>query len=292
MSRVNSANYLLIDGVLRPDALSALYQRTEALEIEPLYLKTRWAAVHDLGPILVSIQGATSLIDETLDTAAGRPDASLLHSDASIGSVADHLRCFIAPPDVLGGNGLLRFADPLVTRHWLDSYRGAHLDAVLGPISTWHVPEKNHVWERSERPVWRSFSRQAIHSGSLDSLGRLGESQLSALDQAARWTLIEQLYRSLEKRLPRHLARVDNGQLGRWFNERLDDAQAWGLVSKRSLAIWVECSLSWGDDFISDPSGPYQQWLARTPDAHRLAPELRIQQMDIYCQSLEFNKDA
>ncbi|MDD2058470.1 DUF4123 domain-containing protein [Pseudomonas sp. GD03860] len=292
MSSVSSANYLLIDGVLRPDALSALYQRTEVLEIEPLYLKTRWAPLHDLGPILVSIHGSANLVDETLDNATRQADASLLHSDASMSNVADHLRRFIDPPDVLGGNGLLRFADPLVTHHWLDSYQGAHLDAVLGPISTWHVPQSPHAWERSELPVWRSFARQAAQPGWVDSLGRLGEGQLSALDQAARWKLIEQLYRSLEKDHPRHLARVDKGQLNRWFNERLDQAQAWGLGSERSVAIWVEFSLRWGDDFTSRLDAPYQQWLARTPDAHRLATELRIQQMERDGLALELNEDA
>ncbi|MCF5602739.1 DUF4123 domain-containing protein, partial [Pseudomonas syringae] len=40
---MNLANYLLIDGVLRPDAIKQVYQRAEPMEIMPLYLGTRWS---------------------------------------------------------------------------------------------------------------------------------------------------------------------------------------------------------------------------------------------------------
>lgn len=51
--KMNQANYLLIDGLLRPDAVKQLYQYDEPIEIAPLYLGTRWAEIMDLGPVLV-----------------------------------------------------------------------------------------------------------------------------------------------------------------------------------------------------------------------------------------------
>ncbi|MGY2258843.1 DUF4123 domain-containing protein [Pseudomonas sp. SDO55104_S430] len=285
VNRVSQANYLLIDGVLRPDALARLYQRGEPLEIVPLYLGTRWSELQDLGPILVSLQGPSTLIGEEYQQA----DASLLSSRAPLQVVADHLRRFIAPPDVLGGSGLLRFADPLVARHWLESYQGTHLDGILGPIEAWHVPEGQHSWESAPQSVWRSFLRAGPAPDGVNTL--LGEGQLKALNRAGRWQLSERLNHSLEQREPLLLAELDESTRTQWFDQRLDEAEAWGLSSECSLAIWVEYSVRWGIGFAFQSDGPYQRWLLHNPDALQLAPELRIQRMDNDCLPTENHKD-
>ncbi|KAF1019041.1 MAG: hypothetical protein GAK37_03750 [Pseudomonas sp.] len=292
MNSPSHANFVLIDGVLRPDAIAPLYQRGEPLEIEPLYLGTRWEALHDLGPILVTVRGPSSLISETCQHALQQADACLLYSRASMKTVADHLRRFMAPPDVLGGNGLLRFADPLVARYWLGSYAGVHLDAILGPIDAWHAVENPHAWDGAARGEWRSVVRADAPPEWVEAWAHLGEAQLSALDRAARWRFMERLYGSFQHSHPEHLAHIDNSQLTQWFDDRLDEAQAWGLASERGLAIWVEYSLRWGAGFTAHADGPYQHWLARTPQALELAPELRIQQMDNDCLNVEILKEV
>ena len=291
MSSPSHANFLLIDGVLRQDAAASVYQRGESLEVWPLYAGTRWQALHDMGPILVALQGPSDLISETCQNAFRQADASLLYSRAPVQVVAAHLRRFIAPPDVLGGNGLLRFADPLVTRHWLGSYQGTHLDAVLGPIDAWHIPETQHSWELGQPHEWRSFYRAAPAPEWADIYAQLGDVQLRALDQAARWRFMERLNQSFERSHPRHLARLNKSARTQWFDQRLNEAEAWGLSSDRSLAIWVEYSLRWGAGFILQPDSPYQQWLADTASALKLAPELRIQQMDNDCLAIELNEE-
>lgn len=97
--------------------LVSIYSPVEPLDIEPLYRGARWTQLSELGPLLVAIQGSPRLIHDTWQGAARRADASLLDSPAPMISVAEHLRRFIAPSDVLGSKGLLRFADPLVTRY-------------------------------------------------------------------------------------------------------------------------------------------------------------------------------
>lgn len=291
MSYPSNANFLLIDGVLRPDAIPSLYQLGEPLEIEPLYLGTRWAELKDLGPILVKPSGSTSLLTRTYQNADQQIDASLLFSRAPISIVADHLRRFIAPSDVLGGNGMLRFADPLVTRHWLGSYQGEHLDAILGPIESWSMPEELHSWGATTSAQWVSFQRKSPTSWK-DNYALLGQPQLDALAQAARWQFIERLHDNFEQYHPRPLSTLDESIRTEWFSQRLDEAQAWGLSSERSLAIWVEYNLRWGAGFSESPKGPYQDWLARTPEAPRLAPEIRIQQMDNDCLDIEINKEV
>lgn len=292
MKSSSQANLLLIDGVLRPDAIASLYQRGEPLEIQPLYIGTRWQELHDLGPILVSIQGSSNLIGETYQSALHQADACLMSSSAQINVVANHLRRLIAPPDVLGGKGLLRYADPLVARYWLGSYQSKHLDAILGPIDAWHVPKSEHSWEVVKRPEWQSFHRESPPLEWVDAYAQLGEVQLNALDQAARWRLKERLHLSLEQNHPEALTLIPKSQMTQWFDDRLDEAKAWGLASERSLAIWVEYSLRWGAGFTQRPDEPYQNWLARTPNALKLAPELRIQKMDDDCLDIEMNKEV
>jgi hypothetical protein len=292
MSSPSQANFLLIDGVLRQHAAASLYQRGEALEVWPLYIGTRWQALHDLGPILVVLQGPSDLISETCQSAFQRADASLLYSRAPVQVVAAHLRRFITPPDVLGGHGLLRFADPLVTRHWLGSYQGKHLDAVLGPIDAWHIPENPHSWELEPPAQWRSFHRAAPAAEWADIHAQLGHAQLGALDRAARWRFMERLNQSLERSHPQRMAQLDKGTRTQWFDHRLDEAEAWGLSSERSLVTWFEYSLRWGTGFTLRPDTPYQQWLATTAGALKLAPELRIQQMDKDCMAIEITEEV
>lgn len=291
MNNLSQANYLLIDGVLRPKASQLLYQRGEPLEVLPLYIGTRWQELHDLGPILVALKGSTSLINEVCQSAFKKADASLLCSRAPLHAVAEHLQRFIAPTDVLGGTGLLRFADPLVTRSWLGSYQGSFLDAILGPIEAWHIPEIAHTWELAQPSEWRSVLRAAVPPEWVGTYALLGNAQLAALDQAARWRFMERLNQSFEKSHPELIARLDKQSRTQWFDQRLDEADAWGLSSERSLAIWVEYSLRWGSGFTLRPGTPYQQWLDRTPEALKLAPELRIQQMDNDCLAIEIDED-
>ena len=61
---MNSGNYLLIDGVLCPDALRQLYQRGEPLSIKPLFLGTRWEPLKEQGPILVQAHAPSRLMEE------------------------------------------------------------------------------------------------------------------------------------------------------------------------------------------------------------------------------------
>lgn len=292
MNTTPQANFLLIDGVLRPDAIARLYLQDEPLDIAPLYLGTRWSDLHDLGPILVGVQAGSRLLGKILKQTIAPPDTCLLYSRAPLNAVANHLRRFLAPPDALGSSGLLRFADPLVARHWLGSYQGAHLDGVLGPIETWHVPDLRHRWEPVAPGAWQRFVRAALPLEGGETPVHLGDRQLAALEHAARWRFTERLYDSFVQSHAEHLGRIDHRQLARWFDACLDEAHAWGLVSERSLAVWVEHSLRWGAGFIGRADGPYQQWLARTPDALKLPPERRLQQMDNACLVVEMNKEV
>lgn len=217
MNHPAQANYLLMDGTLRPNALAELYQRHEPFEIDALYLGTRWKDLHDLGPILIKPDSHSSLLSEWLEEPSLRTDSTLIYSRAGIGHVAAHLRRFISPPDCLGGGGLLRFADPLVAHFWLSSYptgSGLH----LGLIEHWWVGMPRHIWEPPRQPQWHTFSGQDLGASWDERHALLGEDQLSALDLAQRWRFTGRVYNWLNERNPplffRHVRSADHRLVG------------------------------------------------------------------------------
>ena len=286
-----AANYLLIDGVLMKDALVALPRLHGIAEVLPIYQGTRFEPCNDIGPFLVNI-APYATPEQVLEQIHDWPgNTSLLYSSASSFALRTHLQSFVSPPMANGLNGLLRFAEPLVTHYWLRSYQPWELDAVLGPIEAWQVLDTPHAWLHDELPQWYRVKRTSSQAVTRPDHNHLGQQQLDTLDQAARWRFREQLYAYLQEHFPDHLAQHQGHALTQWFDRCLDAAEQWGLTSRRSLVTWIEHSLRWGEGFIHRPDSPYQRWLAQTPNALKLTPQQRIEQMDTDCQDIELDKE-
>lgn len=278
-----SRDFLLVDGVLRQNALQWLYGAGEPIEVIPLYSGTRWDAVKELGPILVGLDSHSSLLSEWQSSRNLQRQASRLQSAASSDDVADHLSQFIAMTDNLGGYSLFRFADPLVTYYWLNSYPQSAYQSLLGPINQWLVPLSPPNWASTQAVEWQSYRPQPNSSRLEGKLNHLADDQIQALEQAYRRSFKERLYGWLIEDYPKTFSGLGEQERGQWLEQRLLDAEAWGLVNERSIAIWLERCACWGVDFATRPDSPYQGWLVRTPDAQKLAPDERIQALDEDC---------
>lgn len=277
---MNSANYLLIDGLLRPDAIKRLYQRGEPLVIKPLYLSTRWAGIKEQGPVLVQAEPPYKLIHEWRTSPGQHLDACAFYSPASAHTVADHLRHFVSPPDHLGQCSLLRFADPVVLHYWLSSYNADHLDQILGPVEQIWVPTPVHSWQPAPQVPFTHFVRQRPARAWEARFSLLGEPQLAALQQAFVWILKERLYDWLNSRNSETFAEHNGAGIDNWLERALDGARRWGLVSEVALVTWAELCQDWGLDFTEQPDTPYRRWAIEHPDQTRLAPEVRIEALD------------
>lgn len=278
-----SKDFLLIDGVLRQDALPWLYATGESIEVIPLYNASRWDAVKDLGPILVGLDAHSSLLHELQHSPVLQRQASRIQSAASLNDVADHLSQFITVTDSAGSYSLLRFADPLVASYWLSSYPPSAYQSLLGPITEWLVPLTPPNWAATATTQWQSYRPQPNSPVLESKLNHLADEQVQALEQAYRRSFKERLYDWLSRDYPQVLSGLTEPERGNWLEQRLQDAEAWGLVSERSIAIWVERCACWGGDFVTRLDSPYHAWLARTPDAPTLPPERRIQALDEDC---------
>lgn len=278
-----SRDFLLVDGVLRQDALKWLYATGEPIEVIPLYNGTRWDGVKELGPILVGLDDHSSLLSEWQSSRHLQRQASRIQSSASLNDVADHLSHYLTISDDSGSYSLFRFADPLVTSYWLGSYPSSAYRSLLGPLSEWLVPLPPPSWAPSRDVEWQSYRPQPNSPKLGCKLNHLSDDQVQALEQAYRRSFKERLYGWMTEDYPQTLSGLGEQERGHWLEQRLLDAEAWGLVNERSIAIWLERCACWGDDFAIRSDSPYQAWLARTPDAQKLPPERRIQALDENC---------
>lgn len=273
----NAQSYLLFDGVLREQLLPWLYMQDEPLEVEPLYARTRWSELADIGPVLVQPLSAQGLLTNVERDPALQACASVLRSKAPMLTVADHLRQFIQVSDALGSDSLLRFADPLVAQYWLASYSLQALAAVLGPIDEWQLATHKPRWQVQEQTQWLSF-HSSMPTNSLLGLkpGHLEEPQIDALELAYQRRFADRLDSWFEQTQPDFRDKQGN-HWGDWIARQYQAAQAWGLTTERSIAIWLELHARLGEEVCSAEDGLYAIWLADNPHMTRAPPDTRIQ---------------
>lgn len=274
---MSAQSYLLFDGVLREQLLPWLYLQDEPLDVEPLYARTPWDELADIGPVLVQALSGNALLESFERDLTLQACASALRSKAPMLTVADHLRQFVRVSDTLGSDSLLRFADPLVAQYWLGSYSSEGLTTVLGPIDEWRLAAHRPRWRMQEQPQWLRFysSEPAALSLSLKP-GHLEEPQINALDQAYQRRFADRLDSWFEQSQP-DFREALGGRWGDWLTRQLQAAQAWGLTTERSIAIWLELHARLGDEVCSADNGLYAVWLAGNPQVKAVPPDARIQ---------------
>lgn len=288
MTHPSQANYLLVDGALRPGALAGLYQHHELFEIDPLYLGTRWQDLYDLGPILVKPLPDSSLLSEWLINESLWADSTLIYSPASIEQLAEHLRRFISPSECGAATGVLRFSDPLVAHFWLSSFSGPS-DLHLGPIQHWWVAKPKQIWEPRTQPAWEVFSGHGAGELWDNRCALLAADQRDALAQTQYWQFTGRIHAWISQRNPSLFSGMSSSQVNDWLDSCLQAGRNWGLFTEQGLAIWVEACADDGQDFAIRPKSAFQNWLTLDPVNPRLSPEVRIEAFDVYRQAQEDN---
>lgn len=292
MESLREATHALVDGVCCSRAFERLYGRDDVADVEPLYLTTRWASLAEQGPILVRLQG-TGLRDEVLRETQGEWTRALtwLHSDVSSAELAGHLRRFVTFRGAGQQKKLLRFADPLVTRHWLASYGNAVPADVMGPLRKWWVAEWSPNWAAASVLTWNAFlPDESAPLGEHDGhplQNVMGAPQLAALEAVTRWQFKERLSEHFQASASQAWQALAPEGRGEWMEARIDDAVAWGASTERQLAIWLDLSLHWGDSFMSASDGLYLHWIACAAQAERLSRKERLYALDAWSRTPE-----
>lgn len=292
MQRPQAITHALVDGVRYPNALRRLYSRDGIEDIEPLYLMTRWSSLAEQGPILVRLK-SSRLVDEACanDDSKLYRSLSLLSSQASTGELSRHLGQFVTFKGEGGHEQLLRFADPLVTRHWLNSYGNALPAGILGPIDTWWVADWEPNWAEPCPVTWQLFQSHLRQESPIvvqaNTFPPMGSAQLAALDAVARWQLKERLTSYFREHMPEDWRYLSAENKGRWLDERLDEATAWGANTERQVAIWLSLSLRWSEDFMTARDGLYARWIAQIAEQKPLSRQEQLYALDVWSRTQE-----
>lgn len=269
--------YALIDGVIRQSAIRELYSRKELLQIIPLYINTRFQANYDLGAILVATQDNSNFINEVKQTWYN--STSLIYSDQYLPVIAQHLQQLITIQDQLGQEVLFRFADPLITWHWLNSYDNSLLADILAPIQKWQVIRPVQSYFNQQTIIWDEFINPMTDKKGIQ-INQLDTPQHQALEQAYQFKLKQKLYQLIDNSYPHFIKQTlqsDPNQIDQWLTLRINEAQQQSIITEQTIGMWTAMCCEYGNDFATDPKGYYQQWLQANPEQQPLPTELKIQ---------------
>lgn len=267
-------SYALIDGVMRQTAIKDIYESKEPIQVIPLYISTRFQDNYDLGPIIVSALEGSTLINK-VQQGDWPESTTILYSNEPSAVVAKHLRQFITVTDEANSNTLFRFADPLTTWHWLNSYPTNALVDIMGPIATWQVQRPQYQWQTTG-PQWDTFTHP--NTAPLQfKINHLSDPQTKALDQAADFRFKNEQYLLLIQKPNNPFQEMSEQQITDWLNQTVAKAEANNLQTERTIAIWLDLVADHGEDFLKQPEGTYQTWLANHPQNKLLPLEVNLE---------------
>lgn len=265
--------YALIDGVMRQTAIKDLYSRKEAIQTIPLYINTRYKDNYDLGPILVAALEGSNLITDIKQNWV--TSATLIQSDQYLQTIADHLKQLITVTDESGTQSLFRFADPLSTYYWLNSYPQNALPDIMGPISHWQIAIPCHSWQQP-MTQWQTITNPNTPPLGF-TINHLEETQENALQQAADFRYLDKICQWLKTQNPKALANKTEDQITQWLEQTHQNAKANNLTTELSIALYIDLCADYGQDFISQEGGQYQQWLTNNTSQKSLPIDLKIE---------------
>lgn len=266
--------YALIDGVMRQTAIKELYQSQEPIQVIPLYIGTRFQDNYDLGPILVASLDNSELINKLQQE--WPESTTILQSDQYLQVVADHLKQLITVTDETGSNALFRFADPLTTWYWLDSYQNNIPQEIFGPIATWQVIKPIPDWQQPTTE-WQTFTPSENTKLTNIRLDYLNEPQVKALDKAVDFRFKNKQYHLLTKKHNNPFKDKNEAQITDWLNENITEAEKNQLTTHRAIAIWLDLITDYGKDILTQPEGEYQQWLAQNQQQKPLPLAVKLE---------------
>lgn len=270
--------YALIDGVMQKNAVADLYCKKEPLQVLPLYINTQYHDNYDLGPILVAALNGSSLMTELEQQWSN--STSLLQSKQPLNIVAQHLIQLLTVIDESRTQSLFRFADPLVTWYWLNSYHTNALVDIMGPIDIWKVAKPIPDWQ-DEPTSWHTFTKSATPPLGFQ-INNFGEPQEEALQLAADFRYQNKMYHWLQKQNPKILTDKTPNQISDWLQDTFTEAKNHHLISERAIAMWIDLCADYGQDFYTQPEGLYQQWLTDNPAQKKLPTEVKIKKFYEY----------
>ena len=236
-------SYLLLDGAQIDQLVAQIY----TLEAEPslylLYQHSAYAALAEVGPVLVRVEPHTPLaahFSEWWQGAAG----IWLESSAETADLVDHLRSLIHLRTEGDVSLLFRYYDPRILHPWLTALDSSVRDTVLGPINSIRLLDEQGHERAIERRSIQPFARYDDRPWLFLSLA-----QLQAITHGRDRVLDQRLLAHVQAHFPQVLDGLDAGARYQWAASCRQRAISHGYSTASEVCRWAVLVALLGMDF-------------------------------------------
>lgn len=266
---VSADTYLLLDG-LASDVPFTAYTHDEHPVIEPLFRTTRHAEAIEASPWLVKPSPESRLFT---NSKSWRHSGLVLHSDATMNTLADHLRSLISVRMPSKQLAYCRFYSPDWASRLFDSMTDGEFEAWSGPVSEWHLYSEGN-WSGYTSTA-TSAPRKAADEGWY----------MLRQDQLTKWEADE--YEHFVGRAAQHLGLQQRdpyyANQKEYIRHLVQQAQSYGFTLEHQCMHYLELAWRFGNE-LSAPN-----WEKALADRQISANE-RLRQAEQHLFGL--NRDA
>lgn len=222
--------YLVVDGVRLPDLAKHLQQWPNARDY--LYVTTRWHALLDISPCLISLSGPDEPVLRYFKANAVLETGYLLFTQADAATLCTFLRSLIVVQHPSGDEVMMRVADPAVLNQLITASESPLDSRWLGPSEQICLPDGLHV-------QWLEHKRPASAVATVPSTLRLSDEELTALGEVELRRFALRLTRHMTTYFPDVMAQFSETEQRIRAYKLAQIAYAKGFYSAREVTLYA-----------------------------------------------------
>lgn len=222
--------YLVLDGVRLPDVAQRIQQWPNPREY--LYATTRWHALVDISPYLISLSGPDDPVLRYFKANAVLEPGYLLFTQTDAATLCTFLRSLIVVQHPSGDEVMMRVADPAVLYQLISASENPLDSRWLGPSEQICLPDGLHVqWLVHKRPA----SAVATELSTL----RLSDQELTALGEVEFRRFVLRLTRHMTTYFPDVMAQFSETEQRSRAYKLAQIAYSQGFYSAREVTMYA-----------------------------------------------------
>ena len=222
--------YLVLDGVRLPDLAKQLQQWPNPRDY--LFVTTRWHALLDISPCLISLSGPDDPVLRYFKANAVLATGYLLFTQADAATLCTFLRSLIVVQHPSGDEVMMRVADPAVLNQLIIASENPLDSRWLGPSEQICLPDGLHV-------QWLEHKRPASAVATVPSTLRLSDEELTALGEVEFRRFVLRLTRHMTTYFPDVMAQFSETEQRIRAYKLAQIAYAKGFYSAREVTLYA-----------------------------------------------------
>ena len=222
--------YLVLDAVRLPDLAERLQHWANPKEY--LYVTTRWHALVDISPCLISLSGPDDPVLRYFKANAEIEPGYLLFTQTDAATLCTFLRSLIVVQHPSGDEVMMRMADPAVLHQLISASENPLDSRWLGPSEQICLPDGLHV-------QWLEHKRPASAGATVPSTLRLSDQELTALGEVEFRRFVLRLTRHMTTYFPDVMAQFSETERRIRAYKLAQMAYSQGFYSAREVTLYA-----------------------------------------------------